>query len=146
MSDLDEDSIGEDFYCDLPEVRHHPIYSEAAAADRASVASHYNSRPNVQPVHRGRSAIIHLRDFNNWTKSVLIREFVSKRNLKVLDLACGKGGDLFKWDKAKVSHLTGVGKSLIIRRNFTLTLFSLFSSIKTLPRFQLITQKKDLGK
>lgn len=78
--------------------------------DPSSVASHYNARPNVDPTTRTRSEIIHLRSFHNWVKSVLIREFVSQRNLRVLDIACGKGGDLFKWDKADVSVLTGVGK------------------------------------
>ncbi len=121
-SDSDYDGYGEDLYCDLPEVRHHPIYQTTAEPEkkeeeRHAVASHYNSRPNVQPAARGRSAIIHLRDFNNWTKSVLIREFVSQRNLKVLDLACGKGGDLLKWDKARVSHITGVGIDAILEEN-----------------------------
>lgn len=111
-----DDEFGEDLYCDLPEVRNHPFYSRNNQNESQSVADHYNSRPNLQPTERGRSAIIHLRDFNNWTKSVLIREFVSQRNLKVLDLACGKGGDLFKWDKASVSHVTGVGKQLVYER------------------------------
>lgn len=117
-----DDDYGNDLYCDLPEVRHHPFYASqqpeispppppTSKPDSQSVAAHYNSRPNVQPSERNRSEIIHLRDFNNWTKSVLIREFVSQGNLKVLDLACGKGGDLFKWDKASVTHVTGVGKS-----------------------------------
>lgn len=115
----DDDFVGEDLYCDIPEVKYHPYNtakegnmnsSETAPVNESqSVANHYNSRPNVQPSIRNRSDIIHLRDFNNWTKSVLIREFVSQRNLKVLDLACGKGGDLFKWDKASVQHVTGVG-------------------------------------
>ena len=91
------------------------VKTEARAEEEeaTSVANHYTSRPNVQPALRGRSVIIHLRDFNNWTKSVLIREFVSQRNLKILDLACGKGGDLMKWDKARVSHVTGVGTMLL---------------------------------
>lgn len=110
-----EDEIGDDLYCDIPEVRNHPFHqrnnpTDSSKNESQSVADHYNSRPNVNPNQRARSSIIHLRDFNNWTKSVLIREFVSQRNLKVLDLACGKGGDLFKWDKASVSHVTGVGK------------------------------------
>lgn len=106
-----EDDCGDDLYCDLPEVRNHPFHCRSSQNDSEShsVAAHYNARPNVEPAQRSRSAIIHLRDFNNWTKSVLIREFVSQRNLKVLDLACGKGGDLFKWDKASVSHVTGIG-------------------------------------
>lgn len=118
-----DDDFGEDLYCDLPEVRNHPFHSRSNNQDNyninnqsesQSVAEHYNSRPNVQPAQRGRSEIIHLRDFNNWTKSVLIREFVSQRNLKVLDLACGKGGDLFKWDKASVSHVTGIGETVLV--------------------------------
>lgn len=109
-----DDDVGEDLYFDLPEVRNHPFHSRDPNNNNESksVADHYNARPNVQPTERGRSSIIHLRDFNNWTKSVLIREFVSQRNLKVLDLACGKGGDLFKWDKASVSHVTGVGNKI----------------------------------
>ena len=120
-----EDDYGEDLFCDIPEVRHHPFYNGVSQSDNPpqtisltssesqSVADHYNSRPNLQPSERHRSSIIHLRDFNNWTKSVLIREFVSQGNLKVLDLACGKGGDLFKWDKASVTHVTGVGKTAL---------------------------------
>lgn len=125
MSSGSED--GEDLYCDIPVLRHHPFYnttsnqnqqpdqstsssSSSTFNESQSVAEHYNARPNVQPQARGRSEIIHLRDFNNWTKSVLIREFVSQRKLSVLDLACGKGGDLFKWDKASVQHVTGIGK------------------------------------
>jgi hypothetical protein len=117
-----EDEIGDDLYCDIPEVRHHPYNaannSGKEEEDSKSVADHYNARPNVNTNLRARSSIIHLRDFNNWTKSVLIREFVSQRNLKVLDLACGKGGDLYKWDKASVSHVTGVGTLVILRYSF----------------------------
>ena len=124
-----DDDYGEDLYCDIPTVRHHPFYNRQEGEtvttnspqngtrnliESQSVADHYNSRPNMQPSERHRSSIIHLRDFNNWTKSVLIREFVSQGNLKVLDLACGKGGDLFKWDKASVTHVTGVGKPVLI--------------------------------
>ena len=111
MSSSDEFSAGEDFYCDLPEIKHHPIYKNnpPVVDDSNAVAEHYNARPNLLPKDRVRSPIIHLREFNNWIKSVLIREFVSQRNLKVLDLACGKGGDLYKWDKASVAHVTGIG-------------------------------------
>jgi hypothetical protein len=113
-----------DLYSEIPENLQHSYYQKESShtanasefhhgntpSEASVVASHYNARPNTAPSHRTRSAIIHLREFHNWVKSVLIREFVSQRNLKVLDVACGKGGDLMKWDKADVSVLTGVGK------------------------------------
>lgn len=107
---MNSDSEYEDDDSDLPTAllathQHHH------QSDPSSVASHYNARPNTDPTTRTRSEIIHLRSFHNWVKSVLIREFVSQRSLKVLDIACGKGGDLLKWDKADVSVLTGVGNA-----------------------------------
>lgn len=131
MSSEDDYYDNADLYSEIPENIHQAYYqrsqphtlnhsefhgapqsTQAGNGNEASlVASHYNARPNTAPAQRTRSAIIHLREFHNWVKSVLIREFVSQRNLKVLDVACGKGGDLMKWDKADVSVLTGVGKS-----------------------------------
>jgi mRNA (guanine-N7-)-methyltransferase len=53
-----------------------------------------------------------LRNFNNWIKSVLIGDTVKQiqrerkgRELVVLDLCSGKGGDLLKWRKAGISKL-----------------------------------------
>ncbi|XP_047260124.1 mRNA cap guanine-N7 methyltransferase 1-like, partial [Capsicum annuum] len=40
-------------------------------------------------------------------KSVLIQLY-TKRGDAVLDLACGKGGDLIKWDKAKIGYYVGI--------------------------------------
>lgn len=69
------------------------------------VAEHYNAVPE-----RGRewrstdSRIKGLRSLNNWIKSTLIQKFSQPehpvQSLKVLDMACGKGGDLGKWRKA----------------------------------------------
>ncbi|KAL2161976.1 hypothetical protein VTH06DRAFT_7761 [Thermothelomyces fergusii] len=80
------------------------------------VKAHYNSVPE-----RGRewrktdSRIKGLRSFNNWVKSCIIQKFspdedhspgamergVSSGNrLLVLDIGCGKGGDLYKWQQA----------------------------------------------
>ena len=67
------------------------------------VRQHYNLVPQ-----RGRdwrnteSKIKGLRKYNNWVKSVIINKFSQSddRNgshLKVLDMGCGKGGDLQKW-------------------------------------------------
>jgi mRNA (guanine-N7-)-methyltransferase len=38
---------------------------------------------------------------------VLIRIY-ARAGDRVLDLACGKGGDLVKWDKARIQHYVGV--------------------------------------
>lgn len=86
---------------------------DLACPDAKVVASHYNARPDAGLESRSRSTILHLRLFNNWIKSVLIREFVRGRGLKVLDLACGKGGDLGKWDRLAVIQYTGVGTAHI---------------------------------
>ena len=71
------------------------------------VRQHYNAVPQ-----RGRewrktdSRIKGLRSFNNWIKSTIIHKFSPSEPgreplpLKVLDIGCGKGGDLGKWQQA----------------------------------------------
>lgn len=67
------------------------------------VAEHYNSRQDQGLGARQQSPILPLRNFNNWIKSVIIGTF-AKRQGRVLDLGGGKGGDLQKWDKAKIGE------------------------------------------
>ncbi|XP_073125758.1 mRNA cap guanine-N(7) methyltransferase 1 [Henckelia pumila] len=71
------------------------------------VADHYSARTNQTLEEREASPIIHLKKLNNWIKSVLIQLY-TKRGDAVLDLACGKGGDLIKWDKAKIGYYVGI--------------------------------------
>ena len=78
------------------------------------VRQHYNAVPE-----RGRdwrktdSKIKGLRNYNNWVKSVIIQKFSPKEGFEpnsgyggpdsgilVLDIGCGKGGDLGKWQQA----------------------------------------------
>ncbi|KAK5125005.1 hypothetical protein LTR85_001195 [Meristemomyces frigidus] len=79
------------------------------------VAEHYNAVPE-----RGRewrktdSQIKGLRSLNNWIKSTLIQKFsrpdvIPEHGLTVLDMACGKGGDLGKWEKAPLVPALYVG-------------------------------------
>lgn len=47
-----------------------------------------------------------MRRFNNWLKAVLIN-LHTKPGYSVLDLCCGKGGDLRKWEQAKITSYVG---------------------------------------
>lgn len=87
-----------------------------AVAERGShdvVRQHYNAVPQRgREWRRTDSKIRNLRAYNNWAKSVLIHKFSPSEEfrrrdfsknidpLKVLDIGCGKGGDLGKWQKA----------------------------------------------
>lgn len=52
-----------------------------------------------------------MRGFNNWVKSILIRTYLPS-SATVLDLCCGKGGDLNKWKEGKIKYFVGAGKNL----------------------------------
>ncbi|KAJ3146639.1 mRNA cap guanine-N7 methyltransferase [Geranomyces variabilis] len=70
------------------------------------VAQHYNARPEVGLSRRKESPILHLKNFNNWIKSILINKH-ARRGMFAMDLCCGKGGDLLKWGKAGIADLVG---------------------------------------
>lgn len=77
------------------------------------IAEHYNAIEEKSLSQRNQSRIVYMRNFNNWIKSMLINEYLTKikqnknRNspIKVLDMCCGKGGDLLKWKKGEINHL-----------------------------------------
>ncbi|XP_071724797.1 mRNA cap guanine-N(7) methyltransferase 1-like [Rutidosis leptorrhynchoides] len=71
------------------------------------VADHYSARTNQTLEEREASPIIHLKKLNNWIKSVLIQLYAHQGDT-VLDIACGKGGDLIKWDKARIGYYVGI--------------------------------------
>ncbi|KAM4705324.1 mRNA cap guanine-N(7) methyltransferase [Rhinophrynus dorsalis] len=77
----------------------------------SKVAAHYNELQECGLQARSQSRIFYMRNFNNWMKSALIGDFVGKvrqrknRNITVLDLGCGKGGDLLKWKKGRIDKL-----------------------------------------
>jgi len=98
-----------------------------------------NKRQNFSREERTLSPIIGLKSFNNWVKSVLIAKFARYQDpsipepvtvvngaggrdrgrarappIKVLELGCGKGGDLMKWQKAGLTEYVGVGESIIL--------------------------------
>lgn len=77
------------------------------------VQSHYNELKEAGLAERAKSRIFHMRNFNNWIKSMFINEFLGKiknaqklgEHLRVMDMCCGKGGDLLKYEKAGITHL-----------------------------------------
>ncbi|XP_014204121.1 mRNA cap guanine-N7 methyltransferase [Copidosoma floridanum] len=77
------------------------------------VASHYNTLEEKGLYARNESRIVTMRNFNNWIKSMIINEYLEKvkekKNygdpVRVLDMCCGKGGDLLKWNKSKINYL-----------------------------------------
>ncbi|CAO2594358.1 mRNA cap guanine-N7 methyltransferase [Lemmus lemmus] len=91
---------------DVPEKR-----KKLEEGHSSAVAAHYNELQEVGLEKRSQSRIFYLRNFNNWIKSILIGEFLEKvrqrknRDITVLDLGCGKGGDLLKWRKGRISRL-----------------------------------------
>jgi mRNA (guanine-N7-)-methyltransferase len=79
------------------------------------VKQHYNAVPE-----RGRewrktdSKIKGLRSFNNWVKSALMHKCVPREadhRLKVLDIGCGKGGDLMKWQTQRIDLYVGIDQA-----------------------------------
>uniref|UniRef100_A0A1B6MB57 mRNA cap guanine-N(7) methyltransferase n=1 Tax=Graphocephala atropunctata TaxID=36148 RepID=A0A1B6MB57_9HEMI len=82
-------------------------------SNSAVVAAHYNALEEKGLTERNKSRIVYLRNFNNWIKSMLINEYMAliKESravglpIRVLDMCCGKGGDLLKWRNADIGHL-----------------------------------------
>ncbi|KAL8777818.1 MAG: hypothetical protein Q9213_007689 [Squamulea squamosa] len=85
--------------------------AKTAAATRGVhdvVREHYNAVPQRgREWRRTDSRIKGLRGFNNWVKSTIIHKFSPNTEdfgagepLLVLDMGCGKGGDLAKWAQA----------------------------------------------
>lgn len=81
--------------------------SEFHANSGAAAADAFYSGLNRTLDTRAASRIFHMRSFNGWIKATQIQELNPKTKLpgsnklggpiRVLDLACGKGGDLGKW-------------------------------------------------
>lgn len=81
-----------------------------------------NARPEVGREKRKFSPIIGLKSFNNWVKSVLFAKFGRPGGPRtnrhsppygnVLDLGCGKGGDLLKWNASRIRKYVGFGARL----------------------------------
>lgn len=75
--------------------------------ERSIVRDHYNKLPDQGQERRKQSPIIKLRSFNNWIKSMLISKYAQKYDT-ILDIGCGKGGDLWKWSRSRIEGFIGI--------------------------------------
>lgn len=86
--------------------------TEGEAVAASAVASHYNSLPDRHRTLESGSEILRVRNFNNWIKSVLIAKHLPRGRggygHAVLDLACGKGGDMLKFKAGNCAMYVGV--------------------------------------
>lgn len=72
------------------------------SSESVQVATHYNARRDFGKEKRSVRDVYALRKLNNWVKAVLIKHYLPRRGGVVLDLCCGKGGDLSKWTQHNV--------------------------------------------
>ncbi|XP_055526381.1 mRNA cap guanine-N7 methyltransferase [Wyeomyia smithii] len=107
QSKLGKRSLSADSDDDEPEAK------RAAGEHTTVVATHYNQIEERGLAERNRSRIFYMRNFNNWVKSILINKYLAMVKgkaslgtpLRVMDMCCGKGGDLLKWLKGNITHL-----------------------------------------
>lgn len=59
-----------------------------------------------QIVDRKNSIFFNMRRFHNWIKRYLLEKY-SNKCINLLDLACGKGGDIHKWVDNNIRHVEG---------------------------------------
>jgi len=71
----------------------------------------YQNSKNQSSRERRDLRTYNLRIFNNWVKSVLISKYlnvIDSKSKSILDICCGKGGDLKKWNVSNVYSVTFV--------------------------------------
>ena len=71
----------------------------ASLSSNSAVLKQYAFTRDTTREERQSDPMLRVREFNNRAKSFLINRVIGP--FKVLDLACGKGGDLFKWRGVK---------------------------------------------
>lgn len=81
--------------------------------NRVGVRNHYNQHASENPTFekaieaRKTGRATPLRNFHNTIKRLLIQRF-AKEAPRLLDLCCGRGGDIIKWHHAGVKYVKGL--------------------------------------
>ena len=76
-------------------------------SSRSSVQSHYNHLATETKFQRQSDILLPVRCMHNWLKARLIQTYCTP-GAHVLDVCCGKGGDLFKYAHLSIASYTGV--------------------------------------
>lgn len=84
-----------------------PTAAAPTTQTATQVADHYNKRQNTMRTTMGGAEILGARNMNNFIKSCLLGHYLSP-NCSVLDIACGKGGDMAKFRAGRIAHYVGV--------------------------------------
>ena len=95
------------------------IVRKIAEEQEAAVENFYDEKKQIGQDDRRQLPFYNYRCFQNWIKSVLINEAVryakegtGASEISVLDLGCGKGGDLKKFMSNDVANYVGVDVAL----------------------------------
>ena len=89
------------------------LFIRCLAISRAARADYNHIKDRHRTLEAG-SDILHLRNLNNWIKSVLFQKHLFPGDTRgglgaaVLDLACGKGGDMLKFRASNIAVYVGV--------------------------------------
>lgn len=78
---------------------------ESKNSTENKIAEHYNKIKRLSLKNRKYSEIIGIRNMHNFLKTILLREH---RKSTVLDLGCGKGGDIGKYKKLNIKRYVGI--------------------------------------
>ncbi|EOD25016.1 hypothetical protein EMIHUDRAFT_73968 [Emiliania huxleyi CCMP1516] len=82
-------------------------FQQGGTDQAEEAARHYNKLHDRHRSLTGGSDILTLRNLHNWIKSVLIARHM-RSGASVLDLACGKGGDMLKFKVGGCARYVGV--------------------------------------
>ena len=83
-----------------------PVEEVDEKADPTDMTQQYYQRKTKN----GKKIVQALADFHNQyiKENILIKSALEHRNLRLLDIACGVGGDLYKWKNAGASYVMGI--------------------------------------
>jgi mRNA (guanine-N7-)-methyltransferase len=109
------------------------------------VSAHYDEKRQSSIAERKKSRIFKLKAFNNWIKAVLINKYVGQSD-RCVDMCCGTGGDLKKWNTAKIISPVSVQQcGQRLRDNPVSFTFDLFTVNCFSPDFLLNLSNQSFG-